>query len=98
MKHKTSAIVKVDLQMTTALKRSSPYQGGADLNTADEESLTPLHMAARWVVRWSGGQVAARWVVVLGSICCLYLLLLKESCTWKDMVGGEVMSPSSKPS
>ena len=68
--------------MTTALKRSSPYQGGADLNTADEESLTPLHMAARWVV-------------VVGSICCSYLLILKASCTWKDMVGGEVRSPYS---
>ena len=82
MKCETSAIVKADLPMTTVVKRSSPYQGGADLNTADEESLTPLHMAARWVV-------------VVGSICCLYLLLLKVSCTWKDMVGGEVRSPSS---
>ena len=50
MKCETSDIVKADLPMTTVLKRSPPYQGGADLNTADEESLTPLHMAARWVV------------------------------------------------
>ena len=82
MKCETSAIVKAALPMTTEVKRSSPYQGGADLNTADEESLTPLHMAARWVV-------------VFDSICCSYLLILKASCTWKDMVGGEVRSPSS---
>ena len=51
--------------MTTVLKRSSPYQGGADLNTADEESLTPLHMAARWVV-------------VVGSILLIVLVSSKS--------------------